>query len=256
MADSKANSDAKRQPDTGPDQVFADDKEPVRDFQFNATVAKAFDDMVNRSVPYYSEIQRMVAEAAADFAVPGTTLYDLGCATGTTMLLMHEAIHPDVRMVGIDNSDDMLAQARAKHAETAKHRRIEFHNADFHQGLLIENASVVTMLFTLQFVRPLYRERLLQLIFNGMRDDGVLILGEKITSEHTLLNRLFIKYYYNYKKRVGYTETEIARKREALENVLIPYRYEENEELLKKVGFRHVEETFRWYNFCCMVAVK
>ena len=256
MASQNAPEPSGAQPDPAVDRVFADDKEPVRDFRFNATVAKAFDDMVGRSVPYYAEIQRIVAEIAADFAVPGSNLYDLGCSTGTTMQLMHEAIDPDVRMVGIDNSNDMLDQARKKHAESAKARRIDFVNADFHEGLLIENASVVTMLFTLQFVRPLYRERLVQLIFDGMREDGVLILAEKITSEHTLLNRLFIKYYYNYKKRVGYSETEIARKREALENVLIPYRYEENEELLKKVGFRHVEEAFRWYNFCCMVAVK
>jgi len=238
------------------DRVFADDSEPIRDFRFNKTVAAAFDDMVGRSVPYYAEIQRIVAEIAADFAAPGTNLYDLGCSTGTTMQLMDGTINPDVRMVGIDNSDDMLDQARAKHAEIIKRRRVEFINADFHQGLLIENASVVTMLFTLQFVRPLYREQLMQLIFDGMRDDGVLLLAEKTTSEHTLLNRVFIKYYYNYKKRVGYSETEIARKREALENVLIPYRYEENVELLKKVGFRHVEEAFRWYNFCLMVAVK
>ncbi len=244
------------QPDPSVDRVFADDKEPVRDFRFNATVAKAFDDMVGRSVPYYAEIQRVVSEIAADFAAPGSTLYDLGCSTGTTMQLMHETVDPNVHMVGIDNSDDMLSQAKKKHEQTSKTRRIDFINADFHEGLLIENASVVTMLFTLQFVRPLYRERLVQLIFDGMRDDGVLILAEKTTSEHTLLNRLFIKYYYNYKKRVGYSETEIARKREALENVLIPYRYEENEGLLKKVGFRHVEEAFRWYNFCCMVAVK
>jgi tRNA (cmo5U34)-methyltransferase len=254
-------SDATPQPTDSPtppnvDRVFADDSEPVRDFRFNKTVAAAFDDMVGRSVPYYAEIQRITAEIAADFAVPGSNLYDLGCSTGTTMKLMDETVDPDVRMVGIDNSDDMLDQAKKKHEEITKRRRVDFVNADFHEGLLIENASVVTMLFTLQFVRPLYRERLLQLIFDGMRDDGVLLLAEKTTSEHTLLNRLFIKYYYNYKKRVGYSETEIARKREALENVLIPYRYEENVELLKKVGFRHVEESFRWYNFCLMVAVK
>ncbi len=256
MSSQNAPDASGAQPDPTVDRVFADDHEPVRDFRFNAKVAQAFDDMVGRSVPYYAEIQRIVAEIAADFAAPGSNLYDLGCSTGTTMQLMHDTIDPDVRMIGIDNSDDMLAQARKKHEETAKARRIDFVNADFHEGLLIENASVVTMLFTLQFVRPLYREHLVQLIFDGMREDGVLLLAEKTTSEHTLLNRLFIKYYYNYKKRVGYSETEIARKREALENVLIPYRYEENEALLKKVGFRHVEEAFRWYNFCCMVAVK
>lgn len=238
------------------DRVFANEDEPMQDFQFNATVAQAFDDMVGRSVPYYAEIQRITAEIAGDFAVPGSNLYDIGCSTGTTLQLMHETTDPSVSFIGIDNSDDMLDQARKKHSKSSEVRNIEFRNNDIHQGLQIDNASVVSILFTLQFVRPLYRERLVKLIFDGMRDDGVLVLAEKVTSEHTLLNRLFIKYYYNYKKRVGYSEVEIARKREALENVLIPYRYEENVELLKNVGFKHVEESFRWYNFCCMVAVK
>jgi len=33
----------------------------------------------------------------------------------------------------------------------------------------------------------------------------------------------FIKNYYAMKKRNGYSDMEIAQKREALENVLIPY---------------------------------
>ncbi len=241
---------------TAVDQVFADDQEPVRDFQFNAEVAAAFDDMVSRSVPYYDEIQRMVVELATDFAVPGSNVVDLGCSTGTTLHALDTVVHPEVRFVGVDNSDDMLARAQAKHDASGSGRKVQWVNADFHSDLTIDNASVVMMLFTLQFIRPLYREQLLRLIYDGMRDDGVLLLAEKIISPHTLLNRLFIKHYYNYKKRQGYSNVEISRKREALENVLIPYRYEENEELLRKVGFRHVEETFRWYNFCCMVAVK
>jgi len=239
------------------DQVFADESQPLQDFSFNADVANAFDDMVSRSVPFYTEIQRIVGEMASDFAVPGSNVYDLGSATGTTLAQLDTLIHPDVGFVGIDNSDNMLDKARAKFTERGSERRVEWINGDLDGGsILIENASVVIMIFTLQFIRPLYREHLLQTIYNGMREDGVLLLAEKIISPHTLLNRLFINHYYNYKKRRGYSEVEIARKREALENVLVPYRYEENEELLKKVGFRHVEETFRWYNFCSMVAVK
>jgi tRNA (cmo5U34)-methyltransferase len=58
------------------------------------------------------------------------------------------------------------------------------------------------------------------------------------------------------KRRNGYSELEISQKREALENVLIPYRMEENRELLLEGGFRSVEEFFRWYNFVAFAAIK
>jgi len=237
------------------DQVFAEQK-PQTDFKFNAQTAKVFDDMVSRSVPFYDEMQRMTTEIAADFAVPGTNLYDLGCATGTTLLELDRAVDPGVRFVGIDNSDDMLDKARAKLQQAGVSRAYDLKNADLHKGQIVENASVVLLLLTLQFVRPLYRDRMVADIVRGMNDRGCLILIEKLTSADTLFNRLFIKYYYDMKRRHGYSEVEIAQKREALENVLIPYRLEENVEMLKGAGFKSVEVFFRWYNFCGIVAVK
>ena len=112
------------------------------------------------------------------------------------------------------------------------------------------------MSWTLQFVRPLHRERIVQRFYEGLRPDGALLVVEKVTGPHTLLNRLFIEHYYAYKRRNGYSELEIAQKRESLENVLIPYHHQENKDLLLRAGFRHVEDFFRWYNFSGMVAVK
>jgi tRNA (cmo5U34)-methyltransferase len=237
------------------DRVFAEQK-PQTDFKFNKQTAQVFDDMVSRSVPFYGEMQRMTTEIAADFAVPGTNLYDLGCATGTTLLALNEAVDPGVRFVGVDNSEDMLAKARAKLEGAQMQRAYELVNADLHKGQIVENASVTLLLLTLQFVRPLYRDRMVADIVRGMNEKGCLVLIEKLTSADTLFNRLFIKYYYDMKRRHGYSEVEIAQKREALENVLIPYRLEENVEMLKGAGFRTVEVFFRWYNFCGIVAVK
>jgi tRNA (cmo5U34)-methyltransferase len=211
---------------------------------------------VGRSVPFYGEIQRMSGEIAADFAVEGSNLYDLGCSTGTTLLELDRVIHPTVRFVGVDNSPEMLEKARQKllqHGMTRPHTLIEI---DLHHGLVVEDTSVVIMILTLQFVRPLYRDRVIGSIVRGLNEQGCLILVEKLTMADSLFNRLFIEYYYDLKRRNGYSEIEIARKREALENVLIPYRLEENRELLLSQGFRHVEEFFRWYNFCGMLAVK
>jgi len=245
--------------ETHKDNVFAIEGKGVEDFSFNKQVVSVFDDMVERSVPFYGEMQRMTAELAADFATEGSNLYDIGCSTATTMLALDKAINPErahVTLQGIDNSAEMLKRAEKKLADAGLRHPFRLLESDLHKGLLIENASVVTMLLTLQFIRPLHRERVVRDIFNGLNENGALILVEKVTSEDTIFNRLFIDHYYEYKRRNGYSEMEIANKREALENVLIPYRMEENFELLRLVGFRHMEVFFRWYNFCGIIALK
>jgi len=127
---------------------------------------------------------------------------------------------------------------------------------DLNQPLRINNASVVVMSLTLQFVRPLHRERMLRELCDGMQHNGCLLLIEKLVAQESMLNRLYIQHYYEFKQRNGYSEMEIAQKREALENVLIPYRLEENDEMLRRAGFRAVDVFFKWYNFCGIIALK
>jgi tRNA (cmo5U34)-methyltransferase len=237
------------------DQIFAD-KAKASDFRFDNKTVAVFDDMVDRSVPFYGEIQRMIGEMAADFAVDGTNLYDLGCSTGTTLLLLDALVSPGVHFIGVDNSPEMLDEVRRKFALANFTRSHDLVPADLHQGPHLENASVVIMNLTLQFIRPLYRDKLIANIARGTNDNGCLILVEKLTVADTLLNRLFITYYYGLKRRSEYSDLEIAQKREALENVLIPYRFNENVDMLLSAGFRSVEVFFRWYNFCGMIAVR
>lgn len=237
------------------DQVFAD-KRPPGDFSFNPQVAQVFDDMVSRSVPFYGEMQRMTTEIAAQFGREGTKLYDLGCATGTTLAVLDPLLAPGIGFVGIDNSQSMLDQAHEKLSRLKSGRTLELVCADLHDRLSIDNASVVVMTLTLQFVRPLHRERLIKQIYEGMAHNGALIIFEKLVLSDSMLNRMYIEFYYEMKRRNGYSEVEIAKKREALENVLVPYRMEENVALLREAGFPHVEEFFRWYNFCGLIAVK
>ena len=240
----------------GKDRVFADAAAPTNDFTFDRSVATVFDDMVSRSVPYYGEIQRMIGDLAADFAEPETTLYDLGCSTATTLMMLDEVVNPAVRFVGVDNSAEMLAKAQAKIDSRKMSRPFQLIEADLHNFAAIEQASVITMVLTLMFIRPLYRQRFVERLYRGLRPGGCLLLVEKLTLGDSSLNRLYINHYYEMKRRNDYSETEIAKKREALENVLIPFRFEENVDLLKSAGFTVVEEWFRWYNFCGVIAVK
>ncbi len=238
------------------DKVFSEEIKKPSDFKFGATVANAFDDMVERSVPFYNEIQRMIIELAAEHALPNTNVIDLGCSTGTTMIGLNPFVSDNIKFVGIDDSAEMLKKCKLKLQEANFNREYELVLGDLHQEIKIENASVVILCLTLQFVRPIYREKLLKRIFDGLVPGGVLIISEKVLAEDSLFNRNFIKYYYDYKRRNQYSEMEISQKREALENVLIPYKLSENITMLREAGFSHTETFFKWYNFSGFIAIK
>ncbi|MGH7789360.1 MAG: carboxy-S-adenosyl-L-methionine synthase CmoA [Candidatus Binatia bacterium] len=236
------------------DEIFQRVDGRVSDFAFNADTAAVFDDMLARSVPFYVEMQRQMTELAGDFATDGSQVYDLGCSTGATIASL-DALPQDVTFIGVDASAAMLARAEAALGGHLRHR-YALRCADLNDPLPLSNASVVVMSLTLQFVRPLHRERALRDIWQGLQPNGCLLLIEKVVTEESMLNRLYIEHYYAFKQRNGYSSLEIARKREALENVLIPYRLRENEEMLRHVGFRSVDTFFKWYNFTGVIAIK
>ena len=237
------------------DQLFAAQDRAIAEFDFGSATAEVFDDMLLRSIPLYTELQRMLGEMAATLAQPGSQLYDLGCSTGTTLATLDSSVAEGVTLVGVDASPAMLAQAAERLAISKRQGRIRLQQADLNDGVVIENASLVLLNLTLQFIRPLRREPLLQQIRAGLRDNGALILVEKVLGNDSLYNRLFTGFYYDMKRRNGYSALEIANKREALENVLVPYRVDENIELLRRNGFTHVEIFFKWYNFAGLLAI-
>jgi tRNA (cmo5U34)-methyltransferase len=242
----------------GLDRLFAESRPRAEDFRFDADTAAVFDDMLDRSVPFYTEIQRMIGELSADYAVGGTRIYDFGCSTANTFLSVGHRLAPDLdlQFIGVDSSDEMLRRAEQKLAASRFPWPYALQHQDLNEGLSIDNASVALMVLTLQFVRPLNRESLMAGLCRGVNEGGCLLLVEKVLGEVPTFNRLFIGHYHELKRRKGYSELEIAQKREALENVLVPYSLEENKQLLRRAGFRHVDVFFKWYNFCGLVATK
>ena len=238
------------------DQVFKAPMGKSTDFKFDAQVADVFNDMVGRSVPYYLEMQRMMAEIIPDFVQPNTSIYDLGCSTGTTLLSLDKLLDQTVRFVGVDSSAEMIENSNSNFRNNGLTRPYDLITADLYKPFEIKNASVVILCLTLQFIRPLYRLKMLESIYQQMNDGACLILIEKILAEDADLNRKFIKYYYDLKPRNNYDEMEISQKREALENVLIPYKLSENLQMLAEAGFSKTEVFFKWYNFAGIIAIK
>jgi tRNA (cmo5U34)-methyltransferase len=240
----------------GKDDIFKQD-ETTRDWVFDKRVVDVFDDMVSRSVPFYKETHQMAVDLAKRFAQPGSEIVDLGCSTATLLINAQSAIDTTgISYVGIDNSESMLAEAKRKTQEAGFAANTLFVETDIEKDLPFSNASVVFMNYTLQFIRPLHRERLLTEINERLRPGGCLVILEKVLSEHSVFNRMYIDIYYEFKRNAGYNDEEIARKRESLENIMVPFRVSENIELMTRAGFGTVDMFFKWYNWVGYVAVK
>ncbi len=226
------------------------------DFSFNERVVEVFDDMLDRSIPFYREVIRATADLLDTLLRENDRIVDLGCATGTTLLEFCRLMNTEkIAYLGVDNSKAMLEKARLKAELYTKTRQIDFLEEDI-ANINLPGTGAFILNYTLQFIRPVQREDFLKKIHANLRPGGVLILGEKTICHDRLLNRVFIELYHNFKRNKGYSELEIAKKREALENVLIPFSLEENRALLRKVGFASAESYFQWYNFVSIAAVK
>jgi tRNA (cmo5U34)-methyltransferase len=230
----------------------------VSDFEFDERVAEVFDNMVQRSVPFYRETQRMAVELAGFHLADGGVVYDVGCATGTTLAGIAEAVDPDagVRYVGIEPSAAMRDKARERMASIDTQCRLELWGEGIEELDALPGAQVIAMLYTLQFVRPVQRQAVARMLCRELAPGGCLLLAEKILADDQDARRLFIDRYHAMKRRSGYSDTEIEKKREALENVLVPFTNSENVELLRDAGFGSVEVAFRWYNFALYYAIK
>lgn len=218
---------------------------PNKQFEFDKSVVSVFDDMISRSVPFYSENLTLIAAFVAKLAPQNAVVWDLGCSTAS-LLLEISRLRGDLKLNGVDNSAAMLDSAKDK--ATAFGAKINFINADLSEFSL-PKSDIFIANYTLQFIRPPQRQALVDEIHRKMRKNGFFIMSEKILHTQPKIAKAMIEIYANFKQKQGYSRFEIAKKREALENVLVPYSESENLQMLKNSGFTHAEILFKWANF-------
>lgn len=229
---------------------------PPSDFQFNKEVSECFDDMAKRSIPFYQQSLDMSAQLAQLYYVQNTVIYDLGFSTANFPVALSKVFEKDsFSYIGLDSSAEMATIAQKKISSLPNQHQVQLivEDINHHQ---FQPASVFFANYTFQFIRPMQRLPLLRKIFFSLINGGILLLSEKVLENDGNLSRQFIDLYYRYKKENGYSDLQISKKREALENVLVPYRLQENMDLLKQAGFSQVEIFFKWFNFSSFIAVK
>jgi len=231
------------------DEVFA--KKISKKFEFDEAVASVFDDMLSRSVPFYDEVRKLIISLILSEQEDGKKVLDLGSSTAKFLLDLHSKMDANMVLKGLDNSPAMLERAQQKCQAFGADISLELADMLTYD---YEDEDVIVANYTLQFIRPMQRLELVKKIYDGLNDDGLFIFSEKVVFEDKKLDKQMIDIYYDYKKRQGYSEYEIAQKREALENVLIPFTIEENIRMCKDAGFSQVDTLFQWANFVTFVA--
>jgi tRNA (cmo5U34)-methyltransferase len=238
------------------DSIYADPIAEIAAFSFDENVARVFPDMIKRSVPGYTTIIAMTGLLAGKYSRSATCCYDLGCSLGASTLAMRQHIQvADCTIVGIDNSAAMLERCQSTIDTDSHETPVELRCADI-LDVQIQNASVVVLNFTLQFVATELRAELIQRIHDGLTPGGILILSEKVSFSDPHLNDLNIELHHHFKKANGYSDLEIAQKRNALENVLLPETLEAHKLRIAAAGFSSCDVWFQCFNFASLVALK
>lgn len=238
------------------DNIYSDTLANVADFRFDDKVASVFPDMIQRSVPGYSNIIAMTGLIAARHAQDHTRCYDLGCSLGASTFAMAQQLQGrPLQFLAIDNSEAMLSRCRENIASLKTPTDIQL-VCDALQNIHIANASMVVLNFTLQFVPLDERATVIQNIYNGLKPGGALILSEKILFENPVMQELTTELHHAFKMANGYSEMEVSQKRSALENVLSPETLLAHELRLRSAGFENLGVWFQCFNFMSLVAIK
>ncbi|MGE0173528.1 MAG: carboxy-S-adenosyl-L-methionine synthase CmoA [Oligoflexales bacterium] len=236
------------------DDLFLTEKFP-HPFRFDQEVAAVFDDMARRSIPLYEDVTKTCVFWALRYYQPNTAIYDVGCSTGTTLDLISRNLQIPAHFFGVDNSEAMIEKASEKLKNVPPRHELQLLCEDV-TTTKFKRSSVVIVNYTMQFLPINERQILFKRIYESLVPGGILILSEKVVSSSAQVQETFNQIYYQYKMAKGYSKREIERKKESLENILIPLPESQYREMLLAAGFAHAESVVRWNNFVSMIAIK
>ncbi len=243
-------------PSNKTDLIYSNPHAKVKDFTFDAQVVEVFPDMISRSVPGYSTIIETIGQLSQIYVQDNTNIYDLGCSLGAATLAMRKSISANsCKIIGVDNSAAMVERCQM-HINAFKGKTpvniIEGNIED----IAIENASMIVLNFTLQFIDKNQRQDLINRIAQGLNKGGLLVISEKVSHDDTTTDNLLIDLHHHFKRTNGYSELEVAQKRTSLEKIMLTDSVEQHKERLKQAGFSHISPWFQCFNFISFVAIK
>jgi|TARA_A100001011_G_scaffold238543_1_gene246536 tRNA (cmo5U34)-methyltransferase len=228
------------------------------DFTF-AHREEGFDNHIEKSIRGYSQLIEDVVALSRYFIERGTTVVDIGCSTGkmTKALIDYNLDHCDkgVEYIGLENADGFQNDLTKRGKEIKKYyNNVEFCNDDA-RYYEYENCSLITSIFTLQFMPKRDRKETLQSIYQGLNEGGAFIFAEKTICENALVQDMMTFNYYDYKRKT-FTTDDIMDKERELRHMMKPNTWNEIQEMIGDAGFKVVQPFWRNHMFVGALAIK
>lgn len=237
------------------DRLFTHTSPGSGAFRFDAAVARVFPDMLRRSIPGYTTLLELIGVLAAQIVQHETRVYDLGSSLGAVSLSIRHALGSrSAKIIAVDNSEAMVERSRELIDMDTAQVPVEVHHGDI-ADFPIENASLVVLNFTLQFLPVEVRAALLEKIHTALVPGGCLVLSEKVLTGRAPDDLWNQKLHDAFRESNGYSQLELSRKRQALERVLVPDSIDEHEARLVQAGFSP-QPWFRALHFVSWVATR
>ena len=229
------------------------------DFTF-AQREEGFDDHIEHSIRGYTNLLEDVVSLSRNFVEDETNVVDIGCSTGKlteAFVKGNESFCKYANYVGIELAPSFFSELDARHERMKNENpwaHVNFTKKDV-RDYNFENCSLVTSIFTLQFMPRKDRFNVLQNIYNGLNHGGAFIFAEKTVCEDSRLQEMITFNFYDYKRK-HFEASDILEKEKTLRNMLKPNTWKELVGMLECAGFKTVQPFWRNHMFVGAIAIK
>ena len=236
------------QQSTQNDRIY-DQKRDYIPFAFSQDVVNVFNDMISRSVPGYWLSNLGIGGMTKRYAQPNSNIYDLGCSLGASSLsILAQEAKNGAHLIAVDASLPMIQRLQNTLHYHHWHQEVQVHHRDILE-FPIQNASVVILHYTLQFIPPHKRTTLLSRIRSALNEDGVLLISEKIRFDHKEHENEIRTWHHDFKAIQGYSPLEIEQKSRDISQIMQIDTQKQLEDRFSKAQFSRFSNWMRCYNF-------
>ena len=229
------------------------EKTNSNDFTF-AHRDEGFDNHIDKSIRGYSTLHDDIVKMSRYFVENDTYVVDIGCSTGKTLAAMYDQnkdFAEDATYRGIDYADGFVADMDKRSEDYPALWLTQGDVRDYE----FDNCSLVTSIFTLQFMPRKDRQEVLNRIYDGLNPGGAFIFAEKTYSCSSKVQDMLTFMYYDF-KRDSFDPDDIMDKEQTLRNMLRPNTWSELNEMLSEAGFESVQTFWQNHLFVGAIAIK
>ena len=219
-----------------------------------ATEEEGFDEHIRLSIRGYADLWNDVLSFSKYFVEDETTVIDIGCSTGKLLRAMKEKNDsdvPDCVYKGIEIEEKFFP-------ELVDESNLQFYKMDvrnFDWAVAANNCSLVTAIFTLQFISKKYRSVIIDRIYNSLNIGGAFIFAEKTLSVDSQIEEMMTFCYYDWKRK-HFSEKQILEKEVQLRHMMKLLSHDQLMSLLTTAGFSNVQTFWQNFNFSGFIAIK